>query len=120
MSDDIVARLRGWRGLHIARLGELFDEAAGEIERLRGDAARQEADQPRPAAGRPSDDDRIGQTTKPAIVVVLPKPPANPAMLRPDFASGWFFCSAQVKAAMGEAGVPWKMDDGHRRTHHDA
>jgi hypothetical protein len=38
MSDDIVARLRGWRGLHLARLGELFDEAADEITRLRGDA----------------------------------------------------------------------------------
>lgn len=32
---DIVARLRDWRSLHLTRLGELFDEAADEIERLR-------------------------------------------------------------------------------------
>jgi len=32
---DIVSRLRNWRGLHLAHSGELFDEAAGEIERLR-------------------------------------------------------------------------------------
>jgi hypothetical protein len=41
--------------------------------------------------------------------VVLPKPPMNPAMLRADFASGWFFCSSQVKAALDEAGVSWEM-----------
>ena len=34
---DIVSRLRNWRGLHLAHEGRLFDEAAGEIERLRGD-----------------------------------------------------------------------------------
>jgi hypothetical protein len=34
---DIVSRLRNWRGLHLAHGGRLFDEAAGEIERLRGD-----------------------------------------------------------------------------------
>jgi len=44
-----------------------------------------------------------------AGVVVLPKPPMNPAMLRADFASGWFFCSAQVKAALDKAGVAWEM-----------
>jgi hypothetical protein len=33
----------------------------------------------------------------------------NPAMLRADFASGWFFCSSQVKAALDEAGVSWEM-----------
>lgn len=38
MSDDIVTRLRGWRRLHLARIGELFDEAADEITRLWGDA----------------------------------------------------------------------------------
>ncbi len=32
---DIVSRLRNWRGLHLAHSGELFEEAAGEIERLR-------------------------------------------------------------------------------------
>jgi hypothetical protein len=32
---DIVSRLRNWRGLHLAHGGELFEEAAGEIERLR-------------------------------------------------------------------------------------
>jgi hypothetical protein len=42
-------------------------------------------------------------------VVVLPKPPANPAMLRPDFASGWFFHSAQAKAALDKAGVRWTV-----------
>lgn len=32
MSDnDIVARLRAWRSLHLTRLGELFDEAADRI-----------------------------------------------------------------------------------------
>lgn len=42
-------------------------------------------------------------------VVVLPKPPANPAMLRADFASGWFFHSAQAKAALDKAGVKWTV-----------
>jgi hypothetical protein len=32
---DIVSRLRNWRGLHLAHSGELFEEAADEIERLR-------------------------------------------------------------------------------------
>lgn len=32
---DLVSRLRNWRGLHLAHGGELFEEAAGEIERLR-------------------------------------------------------------------------------------
>ena len=32
---DIVSRLRNWRGLHLAHGGELFDEAADEVERLR-------------------------------------------------------------------------------------
>ena len=32
---DIVSRLRNWRGLHLAHGGELFDEAAREIARLR-------------------------------------------------------------------------------------
>jgi hypothetical protein len=32
---DIVLRLRNWRGLHLAHSGDLFEEAAGEIERLR-------------------------------------------------------------------------------------
>ena len=32
---DIVSRLRNWRGLHLAHGGELFEEAAAEIERLR-------------------------------------------------------------------------------------
>lgn len=32
---DIVSRLRGWRGVHLACLGYLFDEAAGVIDKLR-------------------------------------------------------------------------------------
>jgi hypothetical protein len=32
---DIAARLRNWRGLHLAHGGMLFEEAAAEIERLR-------------------------------------------------------------------------------------
>lgn len=32
---DIVSRLRNWRGLHLASSGDLFEEAADEIERLR-------------------------------------------------------------------------------------
>jgi hypothetical protein len=36
---DIVSRLRHWRGLHLAQCGELFEEAAAEIERLRNGAA---------------------------------------------------------------------------------
>jgi hypothetical protein len=32
---DIASRLRNWRGLHLAHGGELFEEAAAEIERLR-------------------------------------------------------------------------------------
>ena len=41
---DLVARLRNWRGLHLAHGGKLFDEAADEIERLR-EAIRRLADQ---------------------------------------------------------------------------
>lgn len=33
--DDIISRLRNWRGLSYAAGGELFEEAAEEIERLR-------------------------------------------------------------------------------------
>jgi len=33
--EDIVKRLRGWRGLHLAHGGELFESAADEIERLK-------------------------------------------------------------------------------------
>ena len=32
---DIASRLRNWRGLHLAHGGELFEEAAGEIDKLR-------------------------------------------------------------------------------------
>ncbi len=32
---DIVSRLRNWRGLHLSHSGALFEEAAGEIEKLR-------------------------------------------------------------------------------------
>ena len=32
---DIASRLRNWRGLHLAHSGDLFEEAAAEIERLR-------------------------------------------------------------------------------------
>ena len=32
---DIVSRLRNWRGLHLASSGDLFEEAADEIEQLR-------------------------------------------------------------------------------------
>ena len=35
---DVASRLRHWRGLHLAHSGELFEEAANEIARLRGDA----------------------------------------------------------------------------------
>ena len=36
---DIVSRLRNWRGLHLAHGGELFEEAADEIEALRKELA---------------------------------------------------------------------------------
>ena len=36
---DIVSRLKNWRGLHLAHGGDLFEEAAAEIERLRNGAA---------------------------------------------------------------------------------
>jgi hypothetical protein len=32
---DIVSRLRNWRGLHLAHSGDLFEEAAEEIEKIR-------------------------------------------------------------------------------------
>ena len=60
---DIVSRLRNWRGLHLAHSGELFEEAAGEIEKLRqrlrlADAALQsighnETDSPQAVASTP-------------------------------------------------------------------
>lgn len=37
---DLVSRLRNWRGLHLAHGGQLFEEAADEIERLRESADR--------------------------------------------------------------------------------
>jgi hypothetical protein len=37
--EDIVERLRNWRNVHLAHGGQLFEAAADEIERLRGDAA---------------------------------------------------------------------------------
>lgn len=40
---DIVSRLRNWRGLHLAHGGELFEEAAAEIERLRLELSVQRA-----------------------------------------------------------------------------
>jgi len=40
---DIVSRLRNWRGLHLAHGGTLFEEAAGEIERLRLELSVQKA-----------------------------------------------------------------------------
>jgi hypothetical protein len=33
--DDIVSQLNGWRSVHLARGGELFEEAADDITRLR-------------------------------------------------------------------------------------
>jgi hypothetical protein len=42
--SDIVSRLKNWRGLHLAHSGNLFEEAAVEIERLR-EAIRRLADQ---------------------------------------------------------------------------
>jgi len=48
---DIASRLRHWRGLPLAHGGELFEEAADEIERLRNGAAeRCETAGPAPAA----------------------------------------------------------------------
>ena len=41
--SDIVARLRDWRSVHLARLHLLMDEAADEIERLRLTADEREA-----------------------------------------------------------------------------
>jgi len=41
---DIASRLRHWRGLHLAHSGELFEEAAAEIDRLR-ESIRRLADQ---------------------------------------------------------------------------
>jgi hypothetical protein len=41
---DIGSRLKNWRGLHLAHSGDLFEEAAVEIERLR-EAIRRLADQ---------------------------------------------------------------------------
>lgn len=40
---DIVSRLRNWRGLHLSHGGRLYEEAAGEIERLRLTDAEREA-----------------------------------------------------------------------------
>lgn len=40
---DIISRLRNWRGLHLAHGGELFEEAADEIERLRLELSVQKA-----------------------------------------------------------------------------
>ena len=42
---DIIARLRDWRSVHLARLHEVMEQAADEIELLRGyrDEAESEA-----------------------------------------------------------------------------
>jgi GTP cyclohydrolase FolE2 len=44
VNEDILVRLRDWRGIHLARLHEVIDEAADEIDRLRS-AIRRLADQ---------------------------------------------------------------------------
>jgi hypothetical protein len=41
--SDIVARLRNWRTVHLARLHLLMEEAADEMERLRLTADEREA-----------------------------------------------------------------------------
>ena len=41
---DLVQRLRNWRGLHLAHGGELFEQAANEIDSLR-EAIRRLAEQ---------------------------------------------------------------------------
>lgn len=38
--NDIVARLRNWREVHLARLHLLMEEAADEVARLRADNSR--------------------------------------------------------------------------------
>jgi hypothetical protein len=40
---DIVSRLKNWRGLHLAHGGDLFEEAAVEIDRLRLELSVQKA-----------------------------------------------------------------------------
>ncbi len=42
--SDIVERLRNWRTVHLARLHLLMEEAADEIERLRGLLSRTGSD----------------------------------------------------------------------------
>ena len=56
--SDIASRLRNWRGLHLAHSGELFEAAAGEIERLRAIMA--------------------SQTDSPQAVERTPEPPSTP------------------------------------------
>lgn len=58
-SGDIVSRLRNWRGLHLAHSGELFEEAATEIEVQRActSAARDEIERLRTAIRRLADQD---------------------------------------------------------------
>jgi len=57
--SDIASRLRNWRGLHLAHSGELFEAAAGEIERLRAIMA--------------------SQTDRPQAVERTPAPPSTPS-----------------------------------------
>jgi len=60
---DIVSRLRNWRGLHLAHGGELFEEAATEIERLRAIMAS-ESDSPQAVASTPSEASTPGEGTR--------------------------------------------------------
>lgn len=45
----------------------------------------------------------------PPHVVRLPKPP-EAGFKEAAFASGWFFCSSQVKGALRDAGVKWEVE----------
>jgi len=64
---DIVSRLRNWRGLHLAHSGQLFEEAADEIERLHG--YRNEAEAAASIAGLVAERLRLTDEEREAIEV---------------------------------------------------
>lgn len=63
-TGDIVTRLRNWRGLHLAHAGELFEEAADEIARLRLTDAERQAIRRAAAVADEFHDSRLGGTLR--------------------------------------------------------
>jgi hypothetical protein len=98
---DIVSRLRNWRGLHLASSGDLFEEAADEIERLR---LSQRADFPEP------ENSAIEENTQQAAMVI-------PDRVLVDPPQGWRYGFPKVWDRRENPDCrEWLVENGYPRT----